>query len=253
MLRWSPRFQPTTAARILGAFNEGVISGIVPTAALASDALPPQLNRYAGKRRQRTILHALIEAEVRVALNEDLGRAATGMRVLVDGSCVTLSGTVGTRAQAERAESIAAAVEGIATVRNLLKVSGDSESASRRGTTAVAAEVGQDVNDALRASLSKAGPITAPGWNPNNEEFSAPSSRDTSLTEQPDPREDEVHTHPVRADKGAVRRAPARNGSNRNVVLTREGFRDSSPVGSGSSASTPSSRGTSLSRPSPSP
>jgi osmotically-inducible protein OsmY len=69
---------------------------------------------------------ALLTGKVKAALAADVGLKTWSIDVDSAGTSVTLNGMVDTEATKQRAESVARGVDGVATVKNNLKVKGSS-------------------------------------------------------------------------------------------------------------------------------
>ncbi len=89
----------------------------------------------------------LLELKVKMTLLEKLGVDALRVDVASKGTKITLSGTVKKRATAELAQEVARTVEGVAKVRNRIKVAEYAESPEKVGNAATEAE--REVKDSL--------------------------------------------------------------------------------------------------------
>jgi hyperosmotically inducible periplasmic protein len=75
---------------------------------------------------KRDSKNALLTGKVKAALAADVGLKTWNIDVDSAGTTVTLNGMVDTEATRQRAESVARGVDGVATVKNNLKVKGSS-------------------------------------------------------------------------------------------------------------------------------
>ena len=75
---------------------------------------------------KRDTKDALLTGKVKAALAADVGLKTWNIDVDSAGTTVTLNGMVDTEATKQRAESVARGVNGVATVKNNLKVKGSS-------------------------------------------------------------------------------------------------------------------------------
>lgn len=75
---------------------------------------------------KRDSKNALLTGKVKAALAADVGLKTWNIDVDSAGTTVTLNGMVDSEATKQRAESVARGVDGVATVKNNLKVKGSS-------------------------------------------------------------------------------------------------------------------------------